>query len=208
MIAWLSGRLRRKAADYIVLDVAGVGYQIAVPLSTYCNITEGGEDVCLHIHTHVREDSLSLFGFLTEEEKNMFLLLLGVSGIGPKLALAVLSSLPVHDLSSALQASDDSKLCAIPGIGKKTAARMVLELKDKMKAMTPMVQAPLSGSGVATDDAEDVVSALVNLGYRKPQAEEAVGKVRHGRSGLSVEELIRESLSVLMSGQARGARKA
>jgi len=198
MIAWLSGRLRHKATDYLIVDVAGVGYQVAVPLSTYCGISDDGEDVSLHIHTHVREDSLSLFGFLTEAEKNMFLLLLGVSGIGPKLALAILSSLSVQDLSHAIQASDDSRLCSIPGIGKKTAARMVLELKDKMKLIMPAIPAPMSGPAVASDDIEDVISALVNLGYRRPQAEEIVRNIRHARPDHGVEELIREALQMLM----------
>ena len=198
MIAWLSGKLRHKATDYLIIDVAGIGYQVAVPLSTYLGIPDEGEVVSLHIHTHVREDALSLFGFLTEAEKNMFLLLMGVSGIGSKLALAILSSLSVQDLSRAIQASDDSRLRLIPGIGKKTAARMVLELKDKMKLIMPAVPAPLSGPAVVSDDIEDVTSALVNLGYRRPQAEETVRKIRHARPDLGVEELIREALQMLM----------
>jgi len=198
MIAWLSGRLRHKATDHLIIDVAGVGYQVSVPLSTSCGIPDDGEDVSLHIHTHLREDSLSLFGFLTEAEKNMFLLLLGVSGIGPKLALAILSSLSVQDLSHAIQASDDSRLCMIPGIGKKTAARMVLELKDKMKLVVPSILPSLSGSAVLSDDSEDVISALVNLGYKRPQSEETVRKIRHARPDLGVEELIREALQMLM----------
>lgn len=198
MIAWLSGKLRHKATDYLIIDVSGVGYQVAVPLSTYLGIPDDGEVVSLHIHTHVREDALSLFGFLTEAEKNMFLLLMGVSGIGSKLALAILSSLSVPDLSHAIQASDDSRLRLIPGIGKKTAARMVLELKDKMKLIMPAVQAPLSGPAVVSDDIEDVTSALVNLGYRRPQAEETVRKIRHARPDLGVEELIREALQMLL----------
>ena len=198
MIASITGRLRRKATDYLIIDVAGVGYQVQVPLSTYYGIPDDGEEVSLLIHTLLREDSLSLFGFLTQEEKDMFLLLMGVSGIGPKLALAILSSLPVADLSRAIQAADDSTLRAIPGIGKKTAARMVLELKDKIALTMPMIAAPSSTSAVLSDDCEDVISALVNLGYKKPQAEEAVRKVRGGRPGLTIEELIREALSVLM----------
>ncbi len=198
MIAWLAGRIRHKATDHLIIDVAGVGYQVSVPLSTYCGIPADGEEVGLHIHTHVREDSLSLFGFLTQAEKDMFLLLTGVSGIGPKLALAVLSSLSVQDLSDALQSSDDSRLCTIPGIGKKTAARMVLELKDKMKLIMPAISARLSNPDVVSDDVEDVISALINLGYKRPQAEDAVRKVRHGHSGRAVEELIREALSMLM----------
>lgn len=198
MIAWLSGRLRHKAADQLIIDVAGVGYQVSVPLSTYCGIPDDGEEVSLHILTHLREDSLSLFGFLTEAEKNMFLLLLGVSGIGPKLALAILSSLSVPDLSHAIQASDDSRLCMIPGIGKKTAARMVLELKDKMKLVVPAVLSSSPGSSEVSDDDGDVVSALVNLGYKRQQAEETVRKIRHARPDLGVEELIREALQMLM----------
>lgn len=198
MIASITGRLRRKATDYLIIDVAGVGYQVQVPLSTYYSIPDNGEEVSLHIHTLLREDSLSLFGFLTQEEKDMFLLLMGVSGIGPKLALAILSSLPVAELSRAIQAADDSTLRAIPGIGKKTAARMVLELKDKIALTMPIIAAPTSTSAVLSDDCEDVISALVNLGYKKSQAEEAVRKVRDGHPGLTIEELIREALSVLM----------
>ena len=198
MIAWLSGRLRHKATDHLIIDVAGVGYQVSVPLSTYNSISDDGEDVSLHIYTHLREDSLSLFGFLTEAEKNMFMLLLGVSGIGPKLALAILSSLSVQDLSHAILASDESRLFSIPGIGKKTAARMVLELKDKMKLIMPMISAPLSDAAIASDNIEDVISALVNLGYKKPHAEETVRKIRHVRPGLAVEDQIREALSMLM----------
>jgi len=195
MIATLTGRLRRKAVDYLIVDVSGVGYQVHVPFSTYQSIPDSGEEVSLHIHTHLREDSLSLFGFLTEAEKDMFLLLMGVSGIGPKLALAVLSSLPVHELSRAIQSSDDSKLCAISGIGKKTAARMVLELQDKIKlAASSFCPEP---AATVPDDVEDAVSALMNLGYKKPLAEEALKKVRVGRPGLKVEELIREALNVL-----------
>lgn len=197
MIASLTGKLRRKAPDYLVVDVSGVGYQVHVPLSTFCDIPEPGGEVSLHIHTHLREDSLSLFGFLTQSEKDMFLLLMSVSGIGPKLALAVLSSLPVADLCCALRTSDDSRLCAIPGIGKKTAARMVLELKDKIRLMitepgqTPSAAPPSTGN-------EDAVSALVNLGYKRPQAEEAVRQVSRKRPGLMLEELIREALGALM----------
>jgi Holliday junction DNA helicase RuvA len=198
MIAWLSGRLMHKATDHLIVDVAGVGYQISVPLSTYCGIPDAGEDIGLFIHTHVREDSISLFGFLTQAEKDLFLLFVGVSGIGPKLALVILSSLSVQDLSDALQASDDSRICTIPGIGKKTAARLVLELKDKMKLVMPAIPTPLSAPAVVPNDVEDVTSALINLGYKRPQAEEAVRKVRHGRSAPTVQELIREALSLLM----------
>jgi Holliday junction DNA helicase RuvA len=187
MIASISGKLKRKGTDYLIVDVSGVGYQVHVPLSTYCGIPEKGDDVSLHIHTHLREDSLSLFGFLTD-----------VSGIGPKLALAILSSLSVGDLSGAIRTSDDAKLCAIPGIGKKTAARMVLELKDKIQHLIPLSAEFSPAAAAGTGDVEDVTSALVGLGYKKLLAEETVRKIRDSRPGLAIEELIREALSILM----------
>jgi len=199
MIASIRGRLSRKGTDYLIVDVAGIGYQVQVPLSTYYSIPDDGEEVSLHIHTHMREDTLSLFGFLTQEEKDMFLLLIGVSGIGTKLALSILSSLSVLDISHAIQASDDSRLRSIPGIGKKTAARMVLELKDKIKLITPAAASVQSLTTPAVSgDVEDAVSALVNLGYKKPQAQEALNKVNQRRPGLTVQELIREALQILM----------
>jgi Holliday junction DNA helicase RuvA len=196
MIASLTGRLRRKATDHLIIDVSGVGYQVQTPLSTYYHLPEIGEEVTLHIHTHVREDTLALFGFLDEVEKDLFLLLMGVSGIGPRLALAVLSSLSVQDLSCAIETSDDTMLCTIPGVGKKTAARMVLELKDKMRRLS--FAAPQDGKPAAKiDQIEDAVSALVNLGYKKALAEEALSLILHQRPGLAIEALIREGLSVL-----------
>lgn len=197
MIASIRGTITRKAADYCIVDVAGVGYQVFVPLSTFCNVPEPGGEVMLHVHTHLREDSLSLFGFLTEPEKEMFLLLMSVSGIGPKLALAVLSSLPVPELCCALQASDDARLCAVPGIGKKTAARMVLELKDKIGAVSPG-KGDLP-AGASPGGLEDILSALVNLGYKRAQAEEAAKKAMQRRPGMSMEDMIREALTLLMN---------
>ncbi len=197
MIALLTGRLRRKAVDHLIIDVSGVGYQVQTPLSTYYKLPDSGEEVTLHIHTHVREDTLSLYGFLGEEEKDLFLLLMGVSGIGPRLALGMLSSLSVTDIAQAIQASDDSKLCSIPGIGKKTAARLILELKDRMIQLS--VTASTSDHRAATTDhREDALSALMNLGYKKQHAEEALKKVLHVQPGLTIEALIREGLAVLM----------
>lgn len=196
MIASLTGKLRRKANDYLIVDVAGVGYQVQVPLSTYYVLPEVGEEICLSIHTHVREDTLSLFGFLTDAEREMFLLTLGVSGIGPKLALSILSSLSVVEITSAIFVADDSKLCTIPGIGKKTAARMVLELKDKIKFL-PKTETMPGQPEAGTDVVEDAVSALVNLGYKKPLAEEVLKKVRQSKPESPVEDLIREALSLL-----------
>lgn len=199
MIASITGRLTRKASDYLIVDVSGVGYQVQVPLSTYYNIPDNGGDVCLQIHTHLREDSLNLFGFLTQGEKDVFLLLMSVSGIGPKLALAVLSSMSVGDVVSAIQSSDDTRLCTIPGIGKKTAARMILELKDRMKRFASETSAH-GQAGVAShgETLDDAVSALVNLGYKKGLAEEVLGKIHRVRGDMKVEELIRDALAALM----------
>jgi len=196
MIALLTGKLKRKAADYLIIDVAGVGYQVALPLSTLSSLPEAGEEITLHIHTHLREDSLSLFGFITEAEKEMFLYLMGVSGIGPKLALSVLSGFSVRDIAHAIKTSDDSSLCAIPGIGKKTAARIILELKDKIKSCeTSPVSQPYDR--VRTGDMEDAVSALINLGYKRPIAEEALRQASNAHQQLSLGELIREGLNIL-----------
>jgi len=197
MIASLTGQLRRKATDYLVVNVAGIGYQVYLPLSTYYSLPEEGEEVSLHIHTHLREDSLSLFGFLTELERDMFQLLMAVSGIGPKLALAILSSFTVRDLAYAIKTSDDSKLCTIPGIGKKTAARMVLELKDRIKVLEPQLPSHITVTSIPAD-VNDAVSALVNLGYKRAIAEEAVKKIRGKQPTLTLEELIREGLNVLI----------
>ncbi len=196
MIALLTGTLKRKATDYLIIDVAGVGYQVSLPLSTFSYLPDVGEEITLHIHTHLREDSLSLFGFLTEAEKDMFLCLLGVSGIGPKLALSVLSGFSVQDIAYAIKNSDDSRLCTISGIGKKTAARIVLELKDKIKLHETR---PASQSDDLTrlGDMEDAVSALVNLGYKKQVAEDALRQVSGKCSPRTLEELLKEGLNIL-----------
>jgi Holliday junction DNA helicase RuvA len=169
MIGRLTGRLATKAPDQILLDVAGVGYLVHIPLSTFYELPEVEKPASLWIHTHVREDALSLFGFLTERERSLFLLLLGVAGIGPKVALTVLSGIPPSELVDALRKQDVRRLVAVPGVGKKTAERMVLELAEKVAAFAE--EAPPEAAAVA---AEDVISALVNLGYRRAEAERAV----------------------------------
>lgn len=199
MIALLTGKLVRKAADHLIVDVGGVGYRVFVPLSTYYGIPGQGDELTLHIHTHLREDSLSLFGFLTMPEKEAFLQLLSVSGIGPKLALAVLSSLKVEDLVCSIRESDDTRLCSIPGIGKKTAARLILELKDKIKSLGAEIpSSPSEGRSSSSNELDDAVSALINLGYKKNIAEDVLRKVQRGRAGSGVETLIREALGELM----------
>ncbi|MBS1128636.1 MAG: ruvA [Nitrospirae bacterium] len=199
MIAWLRGAVQRKTADSVIIDVSGVGYLVSIPVSTLGAVPEPGEEISLHIHTHLREDSLSLFGFATELEKGLFQLLLGVSGIGPKLALSVLSGLSAQDLLAAIGSSDDAKLCSIPGIGKKTAARLCLELKDKVRQLVPEARLQTgAGASVLSGHLDDAVSALVNLGYKRPVAEDAVKKIDQGRPDLRIEDLIREALSTLM----------
>ncbi|MDH4162074.1 MAG: Holliday junction branch migration protein RuvA [Nitrospirota bacterium] len=189
----------RKSPSAVVIDVGGVGYEVAVPLSTFNGIPEPGADVSLHVHTHVREDSLSLFGFSTELEKELFELLMGVSGIGPKLALTVLSNLSVENIMQSLNTADEAALCRIPGIGKKTAARLCLELKDRIAKLRPALPTsgqyrPAGGEG----QLEDAVSALVNLGYKRQQAEDAVRTAMRGRPDVPMGELIRESLNLLL----------
>ncbi len=200
MIASISGVLVSKSPNLVVVDVHGVGYQIFIPLSTFYHLSEEGKPVRLQTYTHVREDALQLYGFLKAEEKSVFLLLLGVSGVGPKLALNILSGLPLEEFVKAVRADDAAKLALIPGVGKKTAERLALELKDKMRTVlhdTAQVgagDAPLSQSPTT----EDVVSALVNLGYKTPQAREAIRKVlASSDDDQPIEDLIKAALKVL-----------
>ena len=177
MIGRLVGRLAVKAPDHVILDVGGVGYHVRIPLSTFYELPESESPASLWIHTYVREDSLALYGFLTERERALFLMLLDVAGIGPRVALTVLSGMPPADLIEALRAQDVRKLTAIPGIGKKTAERMTLELSEKVAKLA----AEPTAARPAEVAAEDVISALVNLGYRKGDAERAVDAI--GRTG-------------------------
>jgi len=202
MIALLTGRLAFKAPSHLALDVQGVGYEVFIPLSTYYNLPNVQDSLTLSIHTHVREDAIQLFGFSTPQEKDAFVLLLSVSGIGPKSALGILSALPVSDLVSAIQSGDVEKLETVPGIGKKSAGRLVLELKDKLTklhpALVPSDAQLLKGRDEQFDDA---LSALTNLGYRTSDAKEALKAAQQSRSGpLTLQELIRESLKKLARG--------
>lgn len=198
MIASLRGAVQRKTSDTVIIDVAGVGYLVSIPLSTLGAIPGAGEEISLHIHTHLREDSLSLFGFATELEKDLFQMLLCVSGIGPKLALSVLSGLSARDLLEAIGASDDARLCSIPGIGRKTAGRLCLELKDKVQNLASA--GLLSGGGEyrTAGPLDDAASALVNLGYKRQLAEDTIKRVLQGRPDMRIEDLIREALSLMM----------
>jgi len=199
VIGRLAGRVARKAPNAVIVDVGGVGYQVTIPLSTFYALPAEGEAAALEISTQVREDAIQLFGFATEREKRLFEQLISVSKIGPKLAIAVLSGMPVDDLCAAIAAGDVARLATIPGIGAKTAERMALELRGKVAPLlaeagrAAAAPAPVDAAGQA---AEDAAAALVNLGYRPKDAEKAVGKAaREGEAGL--EGLIRRALSIL-----------
>lgn len=202
MIAFLTGRLAAKTPTHLTLDVQGVGYEVFIPLSTYYALPNLDEVTALNIHTHLREDAIQLFGFLSQAEKDMFLLLTTVSGIGPKLALSVLSSLPVTDLVSAIQTENVDKLATVPGIGKKSAGRIALELKDKVGIIrSGSDPAAISEQREADGPFEDALSALVNLGYRSQDAREALKRVTKTAAGPFVlKDLIREGLKELARG--------
>jgi Holliday junction DNA helicase RuvA len=193
MIARLAGILEEKTPDQLIVDVNGVGYQVFVSLQTFYRLPSLHQRVSLYVYTHLREDALQLYGFLEEKEKATFLLLKGVSGIGPRLALNILSGIPVDELEGALRASDVTRLVAVPGVGKKTAERLVVELREKVGALEngypgiPGEQTPLSA---------EAVSALVNLGYRRAEAEKAVREVLR-RGVTAIADLIREALRSL-----------
>jgi len=198
VIALLTGRLAEKSPGVAVIDVSGVGYEVHIPLPTFYDLPEEGGEVRLHIHTHVREDAITLYGFGTVREKALFLLLLGVSGVGPKVALGMVSGLPYDTLAGAISSGDEKLISTIPGVGKKTAGRIVLELKDKIAAsgVAPVpVEAGVPGG---SPDAGEAVSALVNLGHKRPVAEDAVRRVcKEDEACPPLEELIRRSLRLL-----------
>jgi Holliday junction DNA helicase RuvA len=189
MIAQLAGALAYKSPEHLVVDVQGVGYQVSVSLNSFYRLPEPGGRVELLIHTHVREDALQLYGFVERAEKDLFQLLLGISGIGPRLALNILSGMPTHELQDAIEAGDLARLVAIPGVGKKTAERLVLELRDKVKKG---VREGDNGRRAAGLEAE-AISALVNLGYRRNEAEHAV-KSACASGATDIESVIRSAL--------------
>lgn len=198
MIAFLEGRLLSKSPEYIIVSAQGIGYQVAVPLSSFYDLPALEQGVRLHIYTHVRQDAIQLFGFLTPNEKEIFLLLLGVSGIGPKVALNILSGISSQELSQALMAEDSARIQRIPGIGKKTAERIVLELKDKIKKLSSGPLPDLVREVGEGTPWEDALSALVNLGYPKAMAEKALGLIKNDTEDtISLEDLLRKALKSL-----------
>lgn len=193
MIAHLRGRVLEKNPNRVVIDAGGVGYDVTISVASFSGLPAEGSEVSLFIHTHVREDALSLYGFLRRDEKRVFERLIGVSGIGPKLAITVLSGIAADALVAALRGNDIAALTRIPGVGKKTAERMVLELRDKLDGFEAAPTAP-----PASRMEEDVVSALVNLGYQRGPAEHAAKRALE-KAGVaaSFEQVFRQTMSLL-----------
>lgn len=197
MIAMLTGNLAYRSPEQIIIDVSGVGYSLQVPLSTFYALPEKGK-VTLQVHTHVKEDALQLFGFTTTEEKELFSLLISVSGVGPKLAITILSHIPVEDLALALSQGDIPRLTGIPGIGKKSAERLILELQDKATAYAAGAAISPTESVVGSEDMhQDALSALVNLGYKETLAKRAL-KNLNLQPGMPLEEILKAALQVLL----------
>jgi Holliday junction DNA helicase RuvA len=199
MIAHLSGLLIRKSTQSVIIEAGGIGYQVFVPLSTFYNLPERDETVSLHIYTHVREDALLLFGFHTELEKELFLMLTSVSGIGPKLSANILSGIGPQELLMAMASGDAVRLQAIPGVGKKTAERIALELRDKAGKLMEKGEIPGPAAPEVKDRrmVEDALSALLNLGYSSKAAKSAVDRAVPTLDRITLEELIREALKLL-----------
>lgn len=204
MIAYLSGTIFHKETNNVVIDVGGVGYDVMIPLSTFYDLDDIGEKVSLRIHTVVREDAISLFGFQTSLEKDLFLHLISVSGIGPKSAITALSGMSADEIINAIRHNNLARLNSIPGVGKKTAERIVIELRDKIVKLSGLAAdaTPGSDSGAPSGDSvfEDSVSALVNLGYQRAAAERVVKSAMQEGVEPSVQKLLRRSLQLLAKG--------
>ena len=194
MIAHLRGKLLAKHPNQVIVETSGVGYDVTITVPTFSDLPETGTEVALHIHTHVREDALALYGFLRSSEKLLFEKLLTVSGIGPKLAITILSGMPAEEMVRSIRGNDVARLTRIPGIGKKTAERMVLELRDKLPEAGPAAT-PTAATLSPVED--DVLSALLNLGYQRPAAEKALAAVSQDGSAKSFDQMFRAVLGRL-----------
>jgi len=199
MIAHLSGKLLEKQANTVIVDVGGVGYEVTIPLSTFYEIGEPGTDIELRIYTHVREDAIQLFGFKTTRERDLYLKLISVQGIGAKSGVTMLSGMSADEIVSAIRSNDLGRLTAIPGVGRKTAERLVIELRDKVGDLAAAAAASSIASDELPADAvfDDALSALVNLGYQRAAAERALKQVTQEGADMSVQKLLRRSLQVL-----------
>ena len=192
MIGYLKGKVVKKQPDKVILDVQGVGYSVGIPLSTFLRLGDTGQDIELYIYTHVTDSSLALFGFSEEADKELFLKLIGISGIGPKIALNILSGIEVSDLEDAIRQSDIARISLVPGIGKKTAMRIALELQEKLIEKEKVL---LSGQ---TREKEDLISALMNMGFKRKEVERIVdATLREFERDAGFEVLLRESLKQL-----------
>jgi Holliday junction DNA helicase RuvA len=206
MIAHLSGTLLAKHATSVIVDVGGVGYEVTIPVTTFYDLGELGEGVRLQIYTHVREEALQLFGFRTLRERELFTLLISVSGIGPKSAVAMLSGMSADEIVTAIRQSNYARITSIPGVGRKTAERLVIELRDKMASLSgPALEEQIAAGGptaAQSEDAlrEDTLAALLQLGFPKPAAEKAMTNAMQEGGELSVETLLRRSLRQLSKG--------
>ncbi len=199
MIAHIQGRLHFKSPENLIIDVDGVGYQVHVPLTTFYELPDVGNTVALHIHTHVREDALQLYGFQAQEEKALFVRLMGVAGIGPRLAVNILSGISPAELAECLGQGDLARLISIPGVGRKTAERIMVEMRDKLPALAADRDIALSVKNAADEAVmNDAISALVNLGYKKGVARKAIDEAIERLEGeLNLESLLKESLRAL-----------
>lgn len=201
MIGQLRGNLIQKQPNAVLIDIAGVGYEVSIPLSTFYDVGEIGSEVSLRIHTHVREDAIQLFGFRTSREKELFLKLTSVSGIGPKLAITILSGMPAADLIPAIRSNDLARLTSIPGVGRKTAERIVVELRDKVDLIVG--EREIGPPALRTTDrvdgsiSDDTVAALVSLGYQKSVAERAVATALREPGEQTIEALLKRALKLI-----------
>ena len=200
MIAQLRGTLLEKAPSRLIVDVGGVGYDVQVPLSTFYVVGEPGVIVVLRIHTHVREDVIALYGFATPLEHDVFERLIAISGVGPKLALAVLSGIEPAELIKAVRVQDIARLTQIPGIGKKTAERICLELKDRLPTPSPTSGQPAAATSAEDQLRTDLLSALLNLGYQRQAVEKAIDRVTRNAPDVRFEQALKEILRLLMRG--------
>jgi Holliday junction DNA helicase RuvA len=201
LIAQLSGKLISKQPNTIIIDIGGVGYEVTIPLSTFYGLGEIGSEATLKVHTHVREDIIQLFGFLTSREKELFLRLTSVSGIGPKLAITMLSGLSAAELIPAIKNNDLGRLTAIPGVGRKTAERVVVELRDKLAAMSleemAVATTAQAASGTDLNLRDDTIAALIQLGYQRAQAERAVDSALREEGERTIQAVLKRSLKRL-----------
>lgn len=200
MIALICGKIAYKGIASVVVDVSGVGYRVFIPLTTFYELPEAGQPVTLHVHTHVKQDAINLFGFYTIQERDLFQLMISVSGIGPKIAMNIISGITVNELLQAISGSDLGKLVSIPGVGRKMAERLILELKEKVikKMMREQIPAADDQQKAGEIIKEDVLSALVNLGYKNNTAKDALDKVMQvSKEELTLDALLKKTLKIL-----------